>query len=42
MGNTRRTLNDNDTTDNKTKGKFTHSPKNHSITYFANEILCMP
>ena len=33
MGNTRRTLNDNDTADSKTKGKFNHSPKNLSITF---------
>lgn len=33
MGNTRRTLNDNDTTNSKTKGKFTHSPTNVSITF---------
>ena len=33
MGNNRRTLNDNDTTASKTKGKFTHSPKNVSMTF---------
>ena len=33
MRNTTRTLKDNDTTDSKTKGKFTHSPKNVSITF---------
>ena len=39
MGNTRRALNDKDTTDNKTKGKFTHSPKNLSMTFWRWKTL---